>query len=96
MRLSHKEIKAQAINLIHHLKAQPCTDCGNTYPYWVMDFDHTGDDKQANISQLARSKCKGLLDKIRKEAAKCDVVCSNCHRTRTYYRDLDKILKESE
>jgi hypothetical protein len=94
MKLTHKEIRHQAVTLIQQLKNQPCVDCKLWFDYWVMDFDHTGDDKLANISQLARSKCKGLLDKIRREAAKCDVVCANCHRTRTHLRNLDKVLKE--
>ena len=59
-------------------------DCGIKYPPYVMDFDHLG-DKEFVIS-------KGVSMhspiKLLKEIAKCDVVCSNCHRLRTYNRRI--------
>ena len=64
------------------LKSVPCVDCGVMYPPYVMDFDHLG-DKSFNIgSEISQKKLKDLLD----EAAKCEVVCSNCHRIRTHQR----------
>jgi hypothetical protein len=49
-----------------------------------MDFDHLG-DKEFTISNM-----KNVVSRERLEAeiAKCDVVCSNCHRTRTKERRL--------
>lgn len=73
-----KTIKA----FINEAKNKPCADCGNTYPHYVMDFDHLS-DKNFNISN------GGLMvsrDQLEQEIAKCDVVCSNCHRQRTYQR----------
>lgn len=47
-----------------------------------MDFDHR-EDKKFSISQKAYFGArKQVLDEIKK----CDVVCSNCHRERTYQR----------
>jgi len=64
-------------------QGQPCIDCGIEYPPYVMDFDHrTGEDKLFNIGNapgFAKSKTKLLA-----EVAKCDIVCANCHRERTY------------
>jgi hypothetical protein len=62
----------------------PCTDCKKIYPYWVMDFDHITGKKLFNISQY-QSKTH-TLEMIKKEVSKCEVVCSNCHRERTYRR----------
>jgi hypothetical protein len=63
----------------------PCTDCGIQYPYYVMDFDHVdSDNKTINISKIPNY---GSIDKLEKEIAKCEVVCSNCHRERTYQRN---------
>jgi hypothetical protein len=66
---------------IQAAKNVPCADCGNSYPSYVMDFDHLG-DKSFTISQ----KIGYSLKKIKEEIAKCDVVCSNCHRIRTHNR----------
>jgi hypothetical protein len=47
-----------------------------------MDFDHLG-DKIAEVSLMVPTYgTKSLLA----EVAKCDVVCANCHRIRTYER----------
>ena len=61
----------------------PCADCGENYPYWMMDFDHLG-DKEFQISSY-RHQGK-TFDDVKKEIAKCDVVCANCHRNRTHSR----------
>jgi hypothetical protein len=63
------------------LKDKPCVDCGKSFPPCVMDFDHRDkQQKKKNVGQmLGCSK-----DRILEEAAKCDIVCANCHRIRTY------------
>ncbi len=67
------------------LKQKPCSDCGVQYPPYVMDFDHTGADvKLDSIARLARNGFSS--SKILEEIKKCDLVCSNCHRERTYRR----------
>lgn len=68
---------------IRELKCIPCMDCGITYPHYVMDFDHRdGSDKKFDIASNARRLAKSTLQK---EIEKCDIVCSNCHRERTYH-----------
>ena len=42
--------------------------------------DHVGDDKSFNVSRMSRLGSKRKIDE---EIAKCEVVCSNCHRERT-------------
>ena len=69
---------------VRRAKEVPCKDCQQSYPYYVMDFDHLG-DKAFNISECM---AKYGWEKIQKEIAKCDVVCSNCHRIRTHQRSL--------
>ena len=62
-------------------KAKPCQDCGMQYPSYVMDFDHRESSvKLDNVGHFTRFTKKMLLAEI----AKCDVVCANCHRERTY------------
>ena len=68
--------------MITELKSVPCTDCGNSFAKEVMEFDHVRGEKSFTISDsIHRVSIQKLLD----EVAKCDVVCANCHRMRTFY-----------
>lgn len=69
--------------LVAALKANPCTDCGGTFPPYVMDFDHVRDHKVGSIGRLVVNGQEGLL---RAELQKCELVCANCHRSRTHRR----------
>lgn len=64
-----------------------CVDCGGKYPWYVLDFDHVRGKKVANIGQMLNYFS---IDDILKEINKCDIVCSNCHRERTYMRRVNK------
>jgi hypothetical protein len=67
-------------------EGQPCTDCGNSYPYYVMHYDHLG-DKEECVSIL---KAQGATKKrILKEIEKCELVCANCHAERTHQRRIE-------
>jgi L-lysine 2,3-aminomutase len=57
-------------------------DCGVSYPYYVMDFDHRDPAKKKDgVATLVK---KGNVKRLLEEIDKCDVVCSNCHRERTH------------
>ena len=79
-----KEATQQALDEVRRIKeATPCKDCGRIYPHYIMDFDHRDPStKVAGISRLVQRSWKQVSEEI----AKCDVLCSNCHRTRTYKR----------
>ena len=64
-------------------ESNPCKDCGNYFPYYVMDFDHLR-DKKFLVSRLRTCG----WDKLMEEVKKCDLVCSNCHRIRTHSRSI--------
>lgn len=64
-------------------ESNPCKDCGIKYPHYVMDFDHL-DNKLDCVANMVGSSLS--LETIQKEIDKCDLVCSNCHRTRTWKR----------
>lgn len=57
-------------------------DCGDSYPPYVMDFDHVRGVKTRNVGNMRTCS----IETIQREIAKCDVVCSNCHRERTHSR----------
>lgn len=73
--------RGQAI--IEAAKASPCADCATPYPHYVMDFDHVRGVKLFTIGSMSRAT---NVERLRLEIAKCDVVCSNCHRERTWLR----------
>ena len=62
-----------------YLTAHPCVECGETDPV-VLEFDHLyGKDK--DIATLAGQGYS--IKAIKKEIAKCQVLCANCHRRKT-------------
>ena len=71
------------IAIMRAAKDKPCTDCGVSYPYWVMQFDHLR-DKELNLS-VGESRSIGKA-RLLAEIAKCEVVCANCHMERTHSR----------
>lgn len=78
------ETYADRVLFIEKIKLESgCMDCGyNRYPE-ALDFDHLpGEIKEGNIAQMVNYSMERLL----REIAKCEVVCSNCHRHRTRVR----------
>lgn len=72
--------------IVKKAKNRPCLDCGQKLPSYCMDFDHVrGEEKVTNIG-AAIAKWASSPELLIKEIAKCDVVCSNCHRIRTFTR----------
>jgi len=68
---------------IDSLKAgQPCLDCGDSFPPFVMEYDHVQGDKRFGIGKMMNHKSERVLA----EMAKCDLVCCACHRVRSHAR----------
>jgi hypothetical protein len=70
--------------LLRRLKDVPCADCGGSFQYSQMDFDHARGTKVGAVASLTGKSLRELLA----EVAKCDVVCANCHRERTHCRKI--------
>ena len=62
----------------------PCTDCKDTYPWYMMEFDHR-DGRNSEYRGLNNIRS---ITRLLAELEKCDRVCANCHRARTYFRAL--------
>lgn len=70
----------------------PCADCGGTLPSYCMDFDHRDPaSKTYEVSKMLT--CSFALIEI--EIAKCDLVCANCHRVRTFTRKHHLLAKDA-
>ena len=79
------KIIADKISKYRALKTKPCSDCGQTYPFYVMQFDHReGGVKVKSVALMVYSTTRWA--KVEAEIAKCDLVCANCHATRTWRR----------
>jgi hypothetical protein len=79
-----KDLKRARLRaMIRELKSVPCADCGGCFPYYVMDFDHVDGEKLDIVSSLVH---RGSVRRLVAEIAKCEVVCANCHRIRTWNR----------
>jgi len=76
-------------NILLEVKQRPCQDCGGIFHPWVMEFDHReGMKKEAAVANLVSKGCTDA--RLLEEIEKCDVVCANCHRMRTYRRMFEK------
>lgn len=81
-RASNRKRYALKKAFVHWLKELPCFDCGNNWLPFVIDFDHRpGEVKRFNIANsLQNHSWETLFEEMRK----CDLVCANCHRIRTW------------
>ena len=73
---------------LQSVKNKPCQDCNQRFPHYVMDFDHVRGLKKYNVASLASSTKS--WETVQAEIDKCDLVCSNCHRIRTWARGKQK------
>jgi hypothetical protein len=79
-----KAKKKKLIKILWNLKDNPCVDCGNKFPPWVMQYDHIdSSNKDMAVGNLTNW---GSEKRLREEIKKCELVCANCHADRTYLR----------
>lgn len=68
---------------------QGCKICGYRTHSAALEFHHRDpDSKKANVTHL-RSSSKSIIEI---EIAKCDVLCSNCHRILEYEVRQSKVV----
>jgi hypothetical protein len=66
--------------LIASFKTGNCLHCNKNYGSYSMDLDHR--DPKTKCFSLGKPPSKVSL--ILEEIAKCDLVCANCHRIKTF------------
>jgi len=90
--VSNRRLRLRNRDYIKAIKeSNPCMDCGQFYPFYVMHFDHIY-DKNGSVSDLSRASYS--LERIQKEIDNCELVCANCHAERTYSRAYDEDTSE--
>ena len=82
--------------LAKKLKSKPCADCGGSFHFAAMDFDHKNPEEKGYNGNGGRSLLSLSEAKILEEVEKCDLVCANCHRVRTYNREQKRINEEKQ
>jgi hypothetical protein len=74
-----------ALYIERYKRERACADCGyqgEPHPY-VLDFDHGRTSiKKFTIGSWTHSVLS--INAIQKEIEKCELVCANCHRIRTF------------
>lgn len=75
---------AELSQIVRERKDVPCTDCGERYPFYVMQFDHL--DASTKVKDISQLVSYGNLKALLEEMDKCEVVCANCHAIRTFKR----------
>jgi len=93
VRLRRKQVREK----LQMIKAQgQCVECGlsGDIATWALDYHHINHkDKLASISFLVGNGYS--WKKIEKEIAKCELICSNCHRIR-HYKEHKAGIKNNE
>jgi hypothetical protein len=85
VRANKDKYKEETQTYVRELKRQPCMDCGHKFHWYAMDFDHReGVEKEYNIYKMTQGS--HTLEALKREIAKCDMVCAVCHRLRTAKR----------
>ena len=73
------------------LKQQSCADCGIN-DYRLLEQDHLRD----KLYNIGRGKDGRKLSSLQLELAKCETVCANCHRLRTWARGGWEVLADED
>jgi|SRR5271157_5348777 len=82
----------EARRLIDEARSKPCHDCEQQHPRWRMELDHRDPSKKTRcVSEMVGSY---TLQQIAREIEKCDAVCANCHRDRTFFRKSEQNAEE--
>ena len=71
--------------MLNDIRDVPCADCGRRFPPCIMQFDHRDPTTKAHGVTRMLMRARSV---ILAEVAKCDIVCTNCHRIRTYERRM--------
>jgi hypothetical protein len=80
--ITESRLRRDQTALLRQLRDVPCADCQQRFAFYAMDFDHR--DPTQKSFEVPRMLGRVDTEKLLEEARKCDIVCANCHRKRTY------------
>jgi len=77
-------------NFIYNYKLnKECVDCKKTFDPSVLQFDHL--PQFTKIKGISKLVGQASIKQLEEEISKCEIVCVNCHRLRTFNRHKEKI-----
>ena len=80
--------RALRVEYLNRIKlASGCVQCGYNASPIALDFDHINhENKSEDLKRCGSRRSIGDLpwDKIDDEIAKCQVLCANCHRVKSW------------
>ena len=84
LRRKFRDVWGRDVEFLSALRDRPCADCGGRFVSAAMEFDHRDPTTKAKLV----TRMAGHVGRARlaQEIAKCDIVCANCHRSRTHLR----------
>ena len=80
--ITESRLRREQTALLRQLRDVPCADCQQRFPFYAMDFDHRNPTQKS--FEVPRMLGRVDTERLLEEASKCDIVCANCHRIRTY------------
>jgi hypothetical protein len=88
----HKKHRSNIISWVEDkYTGVPCMACDGVFDWVAMDFDHRPEETKsfgiATKGTLVVSPKNIAM--LMKEIDKCDLICSNCHRVRTWRERQD-------
>lgn len=89
----NKRLYRVALTWYRKQKAKPCLDCKRRFHFSAMDFDHARGNKVSNPIRMVQN-CWSI-ERMTVELKKCDLVCANCHRIRTYRRRSSQAVRRT-
>lgn len=79
-----KKYKERRIFILDYkFNANGCTFCGWNDHSEILEFDHR-DKKKKRFMLAGHNLANNSMELIKKEIAKCDLLCPNCHRWKHY------------
>lgn len=82
LRDKHEALRAETRRFVYeYFVAHPCADCGAD-DWRVLEFDHVRGEKLFNVCEIMAKP----VELVVAEVEKCESVCANCHKLRTYKR----------
>ena len=95
---SKMALRAKGAFLRDYKAERGCADCGEKDPV-VLELDHiepsTKDRRMDKYGRTAVPWRSLSLAHLKAELAKCEVVCANCHRSRTYRAFIDGLIRDA-
>lgn len=77
-----KRLRIERREILNKAKEKGCVECGYNEHFCALDFDHI-DPSQKEFT-IGTSYTSVSLERLYKEIDKCQVLCANCHRIKTY------------